>query len=171
MRARLTQNTTLLDLIQDALRIDASLEILLRDLAQLEILERDLPHELVVVLEALDTALSIVEIIVKLHAGLADAVAGTDAEAAHAAAVQVQRAHGEEVQKQAVVGLGRVRDVPAVRAVVVHLVEGRRVLDAEGPVRVLAVQALLVPVHHGLPVEPPGVFDRAPVRQPAEVVP
>ena len=58
----------------------------------------------------------------------------------------------------------------AVRAVVVHLVESRRVLDAERPVRVLAVQAFLVSVHHGLPVEVAGVLDRPAMRQAPEVV-
>lgn len=167
---KLTQHATLLCLIQDTLRVNASLQVTLRDNTQIKVLGGHLAHKLEVLLKALDAALAVVVVVVELHAGVADLFAGTDAEAAHAAAVQVDRADGVKVQEQAVVGVGRVGDVPAVGLVVVHLVEGGRVFDAEGPVRVLTVQALLVPVDHGLPVEAPGVFDRAPVREPAEVV-
>lgn len=60
--------------------------------------------------------------------------------------------------------------MPTVGAVVVHLVEGRRVLDAKTAVRVLAVQTLLVPVDHGLPIEAARVLDGTTVREAAEVV-
>lgn len=169
---RLTQNTTLLLLIQHPLGVDASLQITLCDLTQLVIFEGHLSHKLEVVFEAFHppSLATVVEVIIKLHPGLSDFVAGTDSETTHAAAVQVQSTDGVKEQKQAVVRLGRVGNVSTVGAVVVHLVEGGRVLDAEAAVGVLAVQALLVPVDHGLPVEAARVLDGATVRETAEVV-
>jgi len=61
--------------------------------------------------------------------------------------------------------------MPAVGLMVVNFIEGWRVLDTEGPVGVLAMKTLLVPVHHGLPVESPGVLDRTAMWQSTEVVP
>jgi hypothetical protein len=132
----------------------------------------DLPHKTEILLKALDAPLSltIIIIIIKLHPRLTDLLTGTDAETGHAPTVQVQRAHGEEIQKQAVVGFFGVGDVSGVGGVVVDFVEGGWVFDAEGAVGVLAVEAFLVAVDHGFPVEAAGVGDGAAVGEAAEVV-
>ena len=114
--------------------------------------------------------------VVELHPRHPGICGGTHAERAHAAGVQVQRARGEEEEEEAVVGaaargVGRVGDeVARVGGVVAHDVRVRRVQLGEGAVRVLAVQALLVAVDHGLPVEAPRVGEGAPVREAREVV-
>lgn len=170
MNGTLTKNTTLLLLIQHPLRINPSFEITLRDLAQLVIFQGNLAHELEILLEPFRPTLAIIKVIIKLHARIADLFAGTHTETAHPTAVQVQRADGIEEQEEAVVWIRWVSDVPAVGVVVVHLVKRRRVFHAKRPMSVLAVQTLLVPVDHGLPVEAAGVFDGAAVRKAAEVV-
>jgi len=92
-----TQDTTLLDLIQDTLGVNTSLEILLSNLTELEILECYFPHELEIILEPFDSSLPVIEIIVELHARLTHFLAGTHSETAHTTAVQVQGANGEEI--------------------------------------------------------------------------
>ena len=58
----------------------------------------------------------------------------------------------------------------AVRFVVEDFVEVGRVFDAEGAMRVLAMETLLVAIHHGFPVEFAWVLQRATVGKTAEIV-
>lgn len=167
----LTKHTALFLLIQHALRVNSTLQIRLSNLAKLEILQCHFPDKLEVLVKTFDTAVTVVKIVVELHAGLADLFARTDAETTHTPAVQVERAYGKEEEEKPVVRVRRICDVPTVRVMVVHLIEGGRVLDAERAVSILTVQTLLVSVDHGLPVEAAGILDGAAVRETAKVVP
>jgi hypothetical protein len=163
----LTQNTPFLDPVQNALHIDASLQIALRNLAQLKVLHRHLAHKLEIILKLLPLTLMVV---IEFHPRDTGLAGWTHAEAAHASAVEIQCAVGEEVQEQAVVELGRVDDVAAVVAGILDVIEDGGVQDGEGAVCVLAVEALLVAVDHGLPVEGAGVGDAAAMGETREVV-
>lgn len=74
------------------------------------------------------------------------------------------------MQKEAVVRLVRVGEVPGPVLVRHDLVEGRGVQFRELDVRVLAVQAFLEAVDEGFPVEPALILERAAVRSLGEVV-
>lgn len=134
------RDSILLNRIQDPLSINTSLKILLRLLAELEILNGHLPHKLKVLLELLVRAGMVV---VELHARDGGVRGGQSAEGGHTTAVDVQGADGEEVEEEAVGGLGRVGDVLGEVVVVGDGVEGGWVEFGECGVCVLAVEAFL----------------------------
>lgn len=162
------RHTRLLLRVQHPLTVNPPLEIRLRALTQLIILQGHLPYKLKVLLKLL-AVLGIV--IIELHPRHARVGGGTDTETAHPATINIERAVRKKIQEQAVVGFALVGDVLAEAAEVVDGVEGGRVDDAEGAVGVLAVQALLVAIHHGLPVEAARVAEAAFVREGGEVDP
>ena len=47
----------------------------------------------------------------------------------------------------------------AIGVMIMHFVEGWRILDTEGTVSVLTMQAFLVSINHGLPVEAARILD------------
>jgi len=95
----LTNDTPLLLGIQNPLTIDPLFQIPLCRLAQLIVLHRYLPYKREVVLEFLPVLLMI---IVKLHPGNTRLGSRTDSKRRHAAIVEVQRANGKEVEKEAI---------------------------------------------------------------------
>ena len=151
------------------LRVHTTFKVPLRRLTQLKILQRHPPHKRIVLIEPVHPTFAVIVVVIKLHPRL-PGIHRTDSETAHATTIQVERAYGEKEQKEAVIRLLRVRDMPAVCVVGVHFVEGGWVLDAEGAMGVLAVETLLVAVDHGFPVEATGIFDFFAVGESAEVV-
>jgi hypothetical protein len=146
------------------LTIHPSLQVTLCDLTQLKVLRGNLSHKLIILLKPLSTALPIVKVVVELHSGLANFLTGTHTEARHAASIQVEGADGEEKEEESVIGILGVGDVPGVGVVVVHFIEGGWVFHAEGAMGILAMEAFLIAVDHGLPVEASWVLDGASMR-------
>lgn len=138
-------DSRLLVRVQHPLAVDALLQIQLRLLTQLIVFQRHLSHELEIILKRVGVTVLLV-VVVKLHPRDARIVSGTDPEGSHAAPVHIECADGKEVQEEPVVRLGWVRDVTGVVAVVSDAIEGGRVLRGECSVRVLTMEAFLIPV-------------------------
>lgn len=140
-------NPVLLTRVQDPLAVDARLQSLLRLLAQLKVLQGNLPHEVEVLFELFLAALVVV---IELHPRDPGIRGGACSEGGHPAAVDIQRADGEEVEEEPVSGACRVGDVLGEVAVVGHTVEGWGVDFRERGVCVLAVETFLEAINPGL---------------------
>lgn len=140
----LTYDTSFLLRVQNTLAIYAFLQIRLRRLTQLIVLHRDFSHELEVLFKLVAVLLVVV---VKLHPRDTWLGSRADTERGHPSVVKIQRADWEEIQEKPVRRLVRVGDMLRVVAVVVYRVECWWIEDRERPVRVLAVQALLITIH------------------------
>jgi hypothetical protein len=123
-------------------------------------------------------------IVIEFHARETRVRGGERAEGGHAAAVDVERADGEEVEEEPIGGFGGVGDVLREGGVVGYGVEDWGVEFGECWVRVLTVEAFLEAVDpgmsvvgtgkggkdaHGFPVEATFVGDAAAVWQFSEI--
>lgn len=168
MRSRILTGDSVFPLrVQASLCVDAFLEIRLRKLTEIEIFIGNLAHEFVILFELLPGHLVVV---IKLHPRKTRRRVRTDAERGHSAVVQIQRASREEVQKQSILVILWVGEMAGPVVVVFHPVEGRGIEPRESWMGELAVQALLEAVHHGFPVEFPGITQTAAVGHLCEIV-